>query len=287
MHASDHHYGIGVFEGVRAYGSGDRTSIFRLKDHTARLFRSAHIMKIGIPQSYTQDHLNDVQVELLRRNKLLDAYLRPFVFLGGAMGLSLRTRDLSVHVAVFALEWTSDGAYRKGDAGTRGLSLRTAAFTRHSASSLLSKAKANANYLSGILALRDAEMSGGDEALLLDGDGFVTETSGANLFVVRGDVIYTPPLEFVLEGVTRDTIMTLAADIGKRVVERRLSRDEVYIADEVFVTGTAAEVTPIREFDGRRIGDGKRGPVTEQLQAMYAALVRGHGEEHGEWLSWI
>ena len=284
MHLSDHHYGLGVFEGVRAYAGKNGTSIFRLQDHTARLFRSAHIMKIGIPDRYPPDVWNGVQREILRRNQLADAYLRPFVFLGGTMGLSLRTQDLTVHVAVMSLQWVDDGAYHKDDAALRGLSLRTATFARQSRSSL-SKAKANGNYVTGILALQEARATGADEALMLDENGFATEASGANLFVVRQGSIWTTPVESVLDGVTRDTVMALASEAGWPVIERRMTREEIYVADEVFLTGTAAEITPVREFDGRRIGTGERGPITARIQSKYSALVRGLGEHHAEWLT--
>jgi branched-chain amino acid aminotransferase len=285
MHVSDHHYGIGVFEGLRSYAAGDETSIFRLRDHTTRLLRSAHIMGIPIPVEYDVDYLDDVQTQVVRRNHLRDAYVRPFVFYGGLIGLSPRTQDLSVHVAVLALDWQPSGPRQGRDIGARGMVLRTATFMRHHPNSLFSKAKANGNYVNGILARQEVQASGADDALLLDQNGFATETSGANIFVVRGGCIHTPPAASALEGVTRDTIISLARAFGYAVTERPITRDEIYIADEVFVTGTAVEVTPVRELDGRRIGAGARGPLTEKLQLLYADHVRGQGEHRKEWLS--
>lgn len=286
MHISDHHYGVGVFEGVRSYATDGGAAVFRLQDHTARLLRSAHIMKIPLPSGYDRDFLADAQLKLLRKNGLRDAYVRPFVFYAGAMGLRPSTQDLSVRVAIMALEWRDHGA---SDGGTkqRGIALQSSSFTRPSAASQFIKAKTNGNYLHGILALQEAQASGADDVLLLDQHGFVTETSGANLFVVQGGVIYTPPLASVLEGVTRATIIVLASSLGISVVEQQLTRDDVYVADEAFLTGTASEVTPIRQLDGRKVGPGSRGPITEQLQSLYLAHVRGRGEHHPEWLTHV
>jgi len=285
MHVTDHHYGVGVFEGVRAYAVEGGAAVFRLQDHTARLFRSAHIIRIPIPEKYGRDLLNDVQLEVLRLNGLTNAYIRPFVFFGGMLGISPGTQDLSVHVAVMALEWNRPSAYGGAGSISTGISLKSASFVRNHAGSILSKAKANANYMGGILAREEARACGADDAIILDHDGFVTETSGANVFAVSRGRIYTPPLESVLEGITRETVIALAAERGWPVVERRLARDELYVADEVFLTGTAVEVTPVREIDGRSIGSGARGPVTEKLQRLYAAHVRGDGEHRSEWLS--
>jgi branched-chain amino acid aminotransferase len=284
MHVSAHHYGFGVFEGVRSYACDGGTSIFRLDDHTKRLLRSAQIMKMSVPQPYDREALNHVQIEILRRNKLGDAYLRPFVFYAGALGLRPSTRDLSIHVAVLALEWADRRSVER-PASLRGLVLRTSSFARSSAHSLLSKAKANGYYVGGMLALQEAQACGADDALQLDHDGFVTETTGANLFVVKAGKLRTPPLSVVLEGITRDTIMAFAVDLGWSVSEEPLTREDIYTADEVFLTGTAMEVTPVLELDGRRIGTGTRGPITERLQTMYAAQVHGHGEHRAEWLS--
>jgi branched-chain amino acid aminotransferase len=281
MPISANHFGFGVFEGVRSYAVGRKTAIFRLEDHTARLFRSARIMKIATPELYDPEYLNAVQIELLKRNRLRDAYVRPFIYHAGIAGLSPDTRQLSVHVAVLALEWKS------AEATARGISLKTSTFTRVHPNSLLLKAKANANYINGMLALREAQAGGADDALLLDQNGFATETSGANLFAVRNGTIYTPPLTSALEGVTRDTIIRLATDAGVSVAERLMSRDDLYAADEIFLTGTAAEVRPVGEFDGRRIGSGTAGPITDRLRTMYASLVRGQATGHEQWLTQV
>jgi len=282
MHVSDHHYGIGVFEGVRSYAIGqDGASLFRLRDHTQRFLRSAHILGMRLPAPCDQRLLNEVQVELVRRNRLRDAYLRPFAFYGGAFGLAPRTQSLTVHVAVLALEWKGTGEMRPKNGG---LKLHTSTFSRYHANSLLTRAKANANYMNGILAVQEAHRNGADDVLLLDAQGYVCETSGANVFVVRDGVLFTPPLECVLEGITRDTVFQLASGLGLTVVERRITRDDVYVADEAFVTGTAAEIMPIREVDGRAIGggSGKIGPV---MAALYADHVRGRAEHRPEWLT--
>jgi branched-chain amino acid aminotransferase len=286
MHVSDHHYGVGVFEGVRSYATDSGAALFRLREHTVRLLRSAHILGIQVPERYDHEELVRLQVEVVRRNGLRDAYIRPFIFYGGAMGLGPRTRGLKVHVTVLALEWRDDGAYDAG-AKERGLSLRSSSLTRQPPSSVFSKAKANANYMNGILALQEAQGSGADDVLLLDSQGYVAETSGANLFVVQSGALYTPPLECVLEGVTRDTILKLAAELGLEARERRMTRDEIYVADEAFVTGTAVEVTSVRELDGRNIGRAGVRPITERLRALYTEHVRGRAGQRREWLTSI
>jgi branched-chain amino acid aminotransferase len=281
MHVSDHHYGVGVFEGVRAYAGESGTVVFRLQDHTARLFRSARILKMEIPERYNPGLLDQVQVELLRRNGFSDAYIRPFIFYGGTQGLSPRARDLSVHVAILTLRWVDEGVR----AADRGLVLRTATLVRTHATNMFTRAKANGNYMQSILALKEARAKGADEILFLDAFRCATETSCSNLFMVRDRTVLTPPLESILEGITRETVLTLAERAGLEVVERRLSLDDLYSADEAFVTGTAAELTPVRELDGRTIGAGTRGPVTERLQELYAAHVRGHGDHRHDWLT--
>jgi branched-chain amino acid aminotransferase len=268
---------------VRSYSVGQRACVFRLRDHTARLFRSARMLGLSIPAQYDAACLDRVQIEVLRKNRLGDAYLRPFVFYGGTRGLSRDVRGLDVHVAVLALEWKGHPAAAPR---REGVSLRTSTFTRHHGS-LLAKAKANANYMSGILALQEAQACGADEALLLDTQGFVTETSGSNVFCVQDGVIHTPPVESVLEGITRHTVIELARRAGWTVLERRLTRDELYAADEIFLTGTAAEVTPVLEFDGRPVGDEGPGPTTTKLRDMYAALTRGRDAHRPEWLTWL
>jgi branched-chain amino acid aminotransferase len=283
MHVSDHHYGVGVFEGVRVYAGTDGAAVFRLQAHTQRLFRSAHILGIALPVGFELENLNRAQVELVRRNGLRDGYLRPFVFHAGMAGLSPRTSGLRVRVAIMALEWRDDGAFGRADGAERGIAVRTSSFVR--SSGLLTKAKANANYMTGILAREEARQSGVDDALLLDGCGFVAETSAANVFIVRDGAICTPPLESVLEGITRATVVALAGALGYKLIERRVTRDDVYVADEAFLTGTATEITPVRELDGRSIGGGVRGPITARLQALYADVVRGRSDKFREWLT--
>jgi branched-chain amino acid aminotransferase len=285
VHVTAHHYGVGVFEGVRAYPSERGPAIFRLEDHTRRLFRSAHILGIPIPPEVDRACLERAQRAVVAKNGFRAAYIRPFVFYDGAAGLGLHTHDLTVRVAVVALEWSDRGAYLAGEHAAIGVSARTSSFTRHHPNGLLTKAKANGNYMNSILALAEARAAGADEALLLDQQGFVTEGSGANVFVVQGGALHTPPVASVLDGITRDTIMTLAAELGVPVRERAITRDEIYAADEAFLTGTAAEVTPIRALDGRRIGAGGRGALTERLQSLYLEHVHGRVGAGRGWLT--
>lgn len=273
------HYGTGVFEGVRAYHADQGTAIFRLEDHTDRLFRSAHILGMNIP--FSKDELNEVQKQIVRENKLDSAYLRPMCFFGSE-GIGLRADNLKVHVMVAGWEW---GAYLGPEALEKGIRIRTSSYTRHHVNITMCKAKANGNYMNSTLALQEALRDGYDEALLLDVDGFVAEGSGENVFIVRNGIIFTPDLTSALEGITRETIVDLAKEFGYEVREKRITRDEVYVADEAFFTGTAAEVTPIRELDGRAIGTGTRGPITEKLQSKYFDLVHGRVSEHMDWLN--
>ena len=275
------HYGTGVFEGVRAYHAEQGTAIFRLQDHTDRLFRSAHILGMNIP--YDKETLNEVQKQIVRENNLDSAYLRPMCFYGPE-GIGLRADNLKVHVMVAGWEW---GAYLGAEALEKGIRIRTSSYTRHHVNITMCKAKANGNYMNSTLALQEALRDGYDEALLLDVDGFVAEGSGENVFIVRNGIIFTPDLTSALEGITRETIVTLAEEFGYEVREKRITRDEVYVADEAFFTGTAAEVTPIRELDGRTIGTGVRGPITEKLQSKYFDLVHGRVAEHMDWLTSI
>src|SRR6056297_960445 len=274
------HYGLGVFEGVRAYHTPNRgTCIFRLGDHTDRLFRSAHILGMSMP--YDKDTLNQAQRDVVRENSLQEGYLRPMCFYGSE-GMGLRADNLRTHVMIAAWSWPS---YMDPEARDRGIKVRTSSFTRHHVNISMCKAKANGNYINSMLALREALDSGAEEALLLDNEGYVAEGSGENVFVVRGGRIFTPDLTSCLDGITRATIFTLAAELGYTIEERRITRDELYIADEAFFTGTAAEVVPIRELDGRVVGTGSRGPLTEKLQAMYFDTVRGNRRENSEWLT--
>lgn len=271
------HYGLGVFEGVRAYATARGPVIFRLEDHTARLFNSAHILNFTIP--YTRDEISKAQVQVVRENGLKEAYLRPMCFYGSE-ALGLRAEGLKSHCIIAAWEWPN---YMTPEARVDGIKVRTSSFTRHHVNITMCKAKANGNYINSMLALREALDSGCDEALLLDNEGYVTEGSGENIFLVQNGKLVTPELTSCLEGITRDTVMSLAGELNLEVKERRITRDEVYIADEAFFTGTAAEVLPIRELDGRVIGNGGRGPITEKLQAMYFDQVMGKRTEHPDW----
>jgi branched-chain amino acid aminotransferase len=275
------HYGMGVFEGVRAYDAEQGTAIFRLREHTDRLFRSAHILQMPMP--YDKDTLNEAQLAVVRENNLQSAYLRPMCFYGSE-GMGLRADNLKVHVIVAAWEW---GAYLGKENLERGIRIRTSSFTRHHINITMCKAKANGNYMNSMLALNEALNCGYDEAMLLDNEGYVAEGSGENIFIVRNGILYTPDLTSALEGVTRDTIMVLAREEGLEIREKRITRDEVYVADEAFFTGTAAEVTPIREVDDRSIGSGRRGPITERLQTLYFDQVHGRREDHPEWLALV
>ncbi len=271
------HYGVGVFEGVRAYDTPAGSRIFRLQDHTERLFNSAHILQIDIP--FSRQQLFTAQREVFAANELAEGYLRPVVYLGSE-SLGLRAQGLSVNTAIACWPWPN---YMDPSARERGITVRTSSYTRHHVNVTMCKAKASGHYINSVLALREAQDAGGDEALLLDNEGYVAEGSGENVFLVKNGVIHTPELTSCLPGITRDTIMVFARERGMEVVERRITRDEVYIADEAFFTGTAAEVLPIRELDGRMIGNGQRGPITETLQSQYFDQVRGRRDAHPQW----
>ena len=273
------HYGMGVFEGIRAYETGTGTALFRLEDHTERLFGSAHILNMPMP--FDRETVNRACLSAVRENGLASAYIRPMCFYGSE-GMGLRADNLKTHVMVAAWAW---GSYLGQAALEEGIRIKTSSFSRHHVNITMCKAKANGNYMNSMLALQEAVAAGYDEALLLDHEGYVAEGSGENIFIVRGDILYTPELSSALEGITRDTIIRFAEEQGVNVREKRMTRDEVYLADEAFFTGTAAEVTPIRELDGRRIGNGRRGPLTEQLQKQYFACVSGQLEHCRAWLS--
>ncbi|ACL71562.1 branched-chain amino acid transaminase [Thioalkalivibrio sulfidiphilus] len=275
------HYGMGVFEGVRAYQTDRGTAIFRLEDHTRRLFRSARILGMKIP--YSQDQLNEAQKAAVRENHLKSAYMRPMCFYGSE-GMGLRADNLEVHAIVAAWEW---GAYLGAENMERGIRVKTSSFNRHHVNITMCKAKANGNYMNSMLALQEALSCGYDEALLLDTEGYVSEGSGENFFMIQDGVIYTPELTSALDGITRKTIFALAAEEGLEIREKRITRDEVYVADEAFFTGTAAEVTPIRELDRRPIGNGGRGPITEKLQTLYFDVVHGRTGRHDQWLTFV
>jgi branched-chain amino acid aminotransferase len=273
------HYGLGIFEGIRAYRTSKGTAIFRLGAHTDRLFRSAHILRMAMP--YDKQTINDAICEVVRRCGLESGYIRPLCFYG-AEGMGLRADNLRTHVMIAAWHW---GTYMGDDNLRHGIRVRTSSYTRHHVNITMCKAKATGNYINSILAVNEALSCGCNEAMLLDAEGYVTEGSGENIFIVRDGVLYTPELTSALDGITRDTIMRLASDEGIPVREKRFTRDEVYIADEAFFTGTAAEVTPIREVDNRIIGGGGRGPITERLQTLYFDQVHGRRKEYPEWLT--
>lgn len=273
------HYGLAVFEGVRAYETEDGTAIFRLQDHTNRLFNSAHIYQMPIP--FDKDTLNAAQLEAVRSNNLVSAYIRPIAFYGSErMGVS--PKGSKVHVAIAAWSW---GAYLGEDALEQGIRVKVSSYARQHVNVTMPRAKVASTYANSILANAEAIEHGYDEALLLDTDGFAAEGAGENLFIVKNGKLYEPEIASALTGITRATIHTLAADIGLEVKTVRLTRDDIYLADEAFFTGTAAEVTPIRDVDGRIIGKGKRGPVTTQLQQAFFDVVNGKNSKYSHWLT--
>ena len=273
------HYGMGVFEGVRAYKTDNGTAIFKLKEHTQRLFNSAKIFQMVIP--FDQATIAKAQLDVVRENKLESCYLRPIVWIGSEK-LGVSTKGNTIHVAIAAWPW---GAYLGEEGLARGIRVKTSSFTRHHVNVSMVRAKASGWYVNSILANQEATTDGYDEALLLDVDGYVSEGAGENVFIVRNGKLYTPDLASCLDGITRDSIITLARDYGIEVIEKRITRDEMYCADEAFFTGTAAEVTPIRELDNRTIGAGSRGPITEKLQAAFFSIVEGKNAKYGEWLT--
>jgi len=273
------HYGVGCFEGVRAYATPKGPCIFRLEEHTRRLFDSAHILGLKIP--YSQSQVSEAQCQVFAANELDEGYLRPMVYLGSE-GMGLRASGLSVNLVIATWPWPN---YMDADSTERGIKVRTSSFTRHHVNISMTKAKANGHYINSILALNEALESGCDEAMMLDPEGFVAEGTGENIFIVRNGALHTPELTSCLDGITRNTVIALAAELGVEVQERRITRDEVYIADEAFFTGSAAEVLPIRELDSRQIGSGTRGPLTEQLQQAYFDQVRGKRKQFPQWLT--
>jgi branched-chain amino acid aminotransferase len=273
------HYGLAVFEGLRAYNTVNGTAIFRLKEHTERLYNSAHIYLMSIP--YPREALIEVQKEVVRANRLESCYIRPIAFYGSEkMGVS--PKGVSVHVAIAAWSW---GAYLGADALENGIRVKTSSFARHHVNVSMCRAKYSGTYANSILANLEATEHGYDEGLLLDVDGFVAEGAGENLFIVKNGAIYEPELTSALIGITRESVITLARDMGYPVSARRITRDDLYVADEAFFTGTAAEVTPIREVDGRVIGAGRRGPVTTKLQNAFFDCVNGKAERYRGWLT--
>lgn len=273
------HYGLAVFEGVRAYNTELGTAIFRLQDHTRRLFNSAHIYQMSIP--FDQDTINAAQCEVVRANELESCYIRPLVFYGSEkMGVS--PKGATVHVAIAAWPWS---AYLGEEALKAGIRCKISSYARQHVNVTMPRAKVASTYANSILANAEALDHGYDEAILLDTEGFVAEGAGENLFIVKDGAIYEPEIASALTGITRATVHTLAADLGIAVHTRRLTRDDLYIADEAFFSGTAAEITPIREIDGRRIGAGQRGPVTERLQSAFFDVVNGRLPEYHHWLT--
>ena len=273
------HYGMAVFEGIRAYNTVNGTAIFRLKEHTQRLYNSAKIFQMKVP--FDMETLIEAQKEVVRANKLESCYLRPLVWIGSEkMGVSARGN--TIHVAIAAWPW---GAYLGEEGLAKGIRVKTSSYTRHHVNVSMVRAKASGYYINSILANQEVTADGYDEALLLDTEGYVSEGAGENVFIIKNGRIYTPDLASCLDGITRDSVLTLARDMGIEVIEKRITRDEVYCADEAFFTGTAAEVTPIRELDGRTIGTGSRGPVTEKLQSMFFDVVGGKAEKYRHWLT--
>jgi branched-chain amino acid aminotransferase len=273
------HYGLAVFEGVRAYKTAAGTAIFRLKEHTDRLFNSAKVFMMEIP--YSREQLMEAQREAVRANKLESCYLRPLAFYGSEkMGVS--PRGAAVHVSIAAWPW---GAYLGEEGLLKGIRVKTSSFQRHHINVSMVRTKTSGHYVNSILANMEATRDGYDEAILLDSTGLVSEASGENIFLVRDGVIATPTLSSILGGITRATVIELARDLGLGVASRPMTRDDVYLADEAFFTGTAAEITPIRELDGRAIGAGRRGPVTERIQTLFFDVVNGRAEKYRHWLT--
>ena len=282
IHVLSHtlHYGCGAFEGVRAYNTAAGTAIFRLREHTERLFNSAKILRMKIPFSIEQ--VMQAQCEVVKANGLESCYLRPLTWIGSEK-LGVSPKGNTIHLMVAAWSW---GAYLGEEGLARGIRVKTSSYTRHHVNITMTQAKAVSNYSNSILANMEALDDGYDEALLLDASGFVSEGAGENLFIIKKGVVYTPDLSAgALNGITRDTIFAICADLGLTLKEKRITRDEVYISDEAFFTGTAAEVTPIRELDRVELGSGSRGPITEKIQAAFFDIVNGRNPKYAEWLT--
>ena len=274
------HYGCGAFEGVRAYDTVGGTAIFRLQEHTQRLFNSAKILRMNIP--FTPEQVNEAQKEVVRANQLASCYLRPLVWIGSEK-LGVSPKGNKIHLMVAAWAW---GAYLGEEGLKRGIRVKTSSYTRHHVNITMTQAKAVSNYSNSILANMEATDDGYDEAVLLDSAGFVSEGAGENLFIIKDGTVYTPDLSAgALNGITRNTVLHICEDLGLKVVQKRITRDECYIADEMFFTGTAAEVTPIREYDRVQIGAGQRGPVTEKIQSAFFDIVNGRNAKYAHWLA--
>ena len=275
------HYGMGVFEGVRAYDTKNGTCIFRIEEHTQRLINSAKILGMKIPYSF--DEIVDAQIEVVRENKLTSGYIRPMCFYG-AEGMGLRADGLKEHLIVAAWEW---GSYFSKENLQKGIRVKTSSYNKHFVNSSMCKAKANGNYINSMLALQEALNGGYDEALLLDTNGFVAEGSGENIFIVTEGKIVTPELTSALDGITRRSVIEFAHDLGIEIITKPITKDEIYIAEEAFFTGTAAEVTPIRELDDKTIGNGEMGNITKELQKLYFKVVNGEEKKYNKWLKSI
>ena len=275
------HYGVGAFEGIRCYKTADGPAIFRLDEHVERLFTSSHILQINIP--YTREDIREAIMDTVRINRLESCYIRPIVFIGyGSMGLYVEDNPINVAVAVW--DW---GAYLGDEGLEKGIRAKISSFTRHHVNISMTRAKVPGHYVNSILAKKEVKAAGYDEAILLDPDGYVAEGSGENIFIARKGIIKTTPLTSILAGITRETIIQVARDMGLTVVEERFSRDDLYIADEAFLTGTAAELTPLREVDNRIIGSGKPGPVTKRLQDAFFSIVHGKDSRYKNWLTYV
>lgn len=276
------HYGLGVFEGIRCYLCDDGSSVvFRLKEHVDRLFNSAHIAEISIP--FSKEQITHAILDTLKVNKQKEGYIRPLVFIGdGVMGV--HPHDNPVRVAVITWPW---GAYLGAEGLTNGIRIKVSSFTRHHINIMMTKAKICGNYVNSILAKKEVTREGYDEGILLDPEGYVCEATGENIFIVKNGSLKTPPLTSILPGITRDAVIILAKDMGIMIVEQRFSRDELYISDEAFFTGTAAEITPIREVDNRIIGEGKPGVITQKIQQTFFDIVKGRDERYKHWLTYL
>jgi len=276
------HYGLGVFEGIRCYRTdGGRSAVFRLAEHVRRLFESAHINLMRVP--FGEDRIAEAILDTLRANHLYEGYIRPLVYVGdGVMGLN--PADNPIRVAIVVWPW---GKYLGEEGMERGIRARVSSFVRHHVNAKMTKGKTCGDYVNSILAKREALLDGYDEAILLDSQGLVAEASGENVFVVRGGELRTPPLHTVLEGITRASVIEIARDKGIPVRESVITRDDLYVADEVFLTGTAAELTPIREIDHRQIGSGRRGPIAKTLQDAFFAVVQGRDRKYERWLTFV
>lgn len=275
------HYGLGVFEGIRCYNTPEGPAVFRLKEHVKRLFQSAKIFLLEIP--FSEEEICRAILDTIRHNKLKECYIRPIVYLGdGAMGLFPKGNPVRVAIAVWS--W---GAYLGEEGLEKGIRVKVSSFIRNHVNSNMCRGKVCGYYVNSQLAKKEAISCGYDEALLLDTEGYVSEGSGENVFIVKKGILKTTPLTSILEGITRDSVITISKDIGVETKEERFTRDEVYLADEAFFTGTAAEITPIRELDGRIIGEGKRGPITEKIQSIFFDTVKGKNDKYKSWLTYL